>query len=145
LLSQKPIGPLTVVTNNIPVAETLGGIADVEVQLPAGRFLARQSVLLGGPANRSLNFWNFDLAFLSAEGFDRAGIWNTNADVVAFQRAVMARARQAYFLVDHSKLGRATRDAVASWAEPVRLITDTSVEALRGQGIRLARGRLVSA
>ncbi len=65
--------PLTVVTNNIPVAEALSGLEQVQVELIAGRFAARQRVVLGERAECLAGDVRFEAAFLSAEGMDAEG------------------------------------------------------------------------
>ena len=86
-----PVTPMTFITPNIPVGEMLAAIPGVKVYLVAGQLLARQSTLLGEAAVRSLQFWRFDAAFLSAEGMDAAGIWNSQAAIVAQQKVAIQR------------------------------------------------------
>ncbi len=77
-LYREPVAGLRAVTNSLPVAEMLGR-AEVEVHLLGGRFLQRQSILLGPAARQSARLWKFDLVFLGAEGFSQGGIWASEA------------------------------------------------------------------
>ena len=72
-LRDAPVTPATIVTSNLPVGELLAGVEGLSVYLTAGQILGRQSVLLGETALHSLEFWNFDIAFLSAEAANAEG------------------------------------------------------------------------
>lgn len=131
--------PLRVITNNLPVAERLVTLKDVEVCLPGGQWLHEQSVLLGREALRAIAFYDIDVAFFGAEGFDSRGIWNTHRDVVAFQRAVMKRAKRNILCLDKSKLQHSTSEKLADWSEIGGLITDATNALLRKSGIQFEK------
>lgn len=134
-LRQSPIRPLTCVTGNLPVADLLSEVDGLDVHLLGGQFLRRQSVLLGEAACRAAEQWTFDIAFLSAEGMTREGLWNSDAAVVALQRAVAARARTTIALLDASKLGRSAPQFFCGWDALSGLLTDTSAATLSSVGI----------
>ena len=136
-LSAHPIIPLTIVTSSIPAAEILAGVNGIDVFLVSGQLLPRQSVLLGEMAIRSLGFWHFDQAFLSAEGMDVAGIWNTQATVVEQQKAVLRRSRRAIFCIDSSKLNQQTPNFLMSWSGVDLLLTDLSKKKLDEAGVKI--------
>lgn len=143
-LRDHPISPLTVVTGNLPVAEMLAATESVEVFMLAGKLLHRQSVLLGEIAQRSVEFWRFDLAFLSAESMRAEGIFNSREEIVALQKAVLARSAQSIFCLDAAKLGH--DDAphfLAGWNEVDILLTDAPYADLRRRRIDLPRERFV--
>ncbi len=144
-LAQHPVTPLIAVSNNLPAADLLSAIDGVTVSLVAGQLFQRQSALLGETARNSLALWRFDAAFLSAEGMTRAGLWNSQADIVAHQRAVLARSARAIFCIDSSKLGRDTPEFLAAWDAPFVLVTDASPRALAKHGIHLPNDRLILA
>lgn len=134
-LRLSPIRPLTCVTGNLPVADLLSEVEGLDVHLLGGQVLRRQSVLLGEAACRSAEQWKFDVAFVSAEGMTREGLWNTDASVVALQRAVASRARANIALLDASKLGRTASQFLTSWDTITGLLTDASAMALESVGI----------
>lgn len=134
-LRQSPIRPLTCVTGNLPVADLLSEVEGLDVHLLGGQVLRRQSVLLGDAACRSAEQWSFDVAFFSAEGMTREGLWNSEAAVVALQRAVATRARVKLALLDATKLGRTAPQFFAGWDSLTALLTDASADALRSVGI----------
>ncbi len=145
LLRRRDFAGLTVVTNNLPVATVLGGAAGLDLHVLGGTFLHRQAALLGRDAVRSLRDWEFDAAFLGGEGMDADGITNSHADITTFQQAVLEHAGDTFFLLDATKLGRATPHRVTDWATPATLITDATPAQLAAAGINLRPTRLVSA
>lgn len=134
-LRQSPIRPLRCVTGNLPVADLLAEVEGLDIHLLGGQVLRRQSVLLGDAACRSAEQWDFDIAFFSAEGMTREGLWNSDAAVVALQRAVAARARGKIALLDVTKLGRTAPQFFAGWDGLTGLLTDATGTALRSVGI----------
>ncbi|HYR59578.1 MAG TPA: hypothetical protein VEO95_13145, partial [Chthoniobacteraceae bacterium] len=141
----QPIRPLTVVTSNLPVGEMLAAIEGVEVFQIAGQLLHLQSTLLGEAAARSIEFWSFDIAFLSAEGMDADGLWNSQAAIVAQQRVVLQRSRRHVFCIDSSKVNRKAPHFLLSWGELDLLLTDAPHEKLARLGIKLGDEHYVSA
>lgn len=135
-LAQQGRGGFQVLTVNLPVAEILSGLKDVEVHLTGGHMLRRQSVLLGEGAVRAIERWRFDAAFLSAEGMDREGLWNSQLSVIAHQHAVIRRSGRNFFLLDRSKAGRVAPYFLLSWPAVDCLVCDApkdEVEALCGE------------
>lgn len=123
-MAAKKVGALRVLTLNLPVADILATIKDVEVHLTGGRLFRRQSVLLGEAAARSIAGWNFDAAFLSAEGMDAEGLWNSELSIIAHQHAVIRRAKKNVFLLDASKLGRTAAHFLLPWPAVDCLLSD---------------------
>jgi DeoR/GlpR family transcriptional regulator of sugar metabolism len=136
-----PVTPMTIVTSNLPVAEMLAAIPDVQVFTVAGQLLHLQSTLLGETAQKSLEFWKFDTAFLSAEAMNSAGVWNSQAAIVEQQRVVLQRSARAVFCIDGSKLGREAPHFLVHWDRVDVLVTDVSAERLARAGITLKDGQ----
>ena len=132
-----PVTPLIVVTSNLPVGEMLASIPGVQVFQLAGQLLHLQSTLLGETAQKSLEFWNFDTAFLSAEGMDSRGVWNSQAAIVELQRVVLRRTGRNVFCIDGSKLKRQAPHFLIAWDEVDVLLTDVPSEKLTRAGITL--------
>jgi DeoR family transcriptional regulator, fructose operon transcriptional repressor len=124
-LYRKPVAGLRAVTNSLPVAEILGR-AEMEVHLLGGRFLQRQSILLGPAARRSVRLWKFDLVFLGAEGFSQGGIWASEPEVATFQKALIAQAKRVIVCAHAAKLGRETGIFLSPWTARFQLVTDVS-------------------
>ena len=132
---EHPVTPATVVTSNLPVGETLATIPGVQVFQVAGQLLHLQSTLLGETAQKSLEFWNFDMAFLSAEGMNAEGLWNSQAAIVEQQRVVLRRSTRSIFCLDGGKLHRQPPFLLLPWSEVDLLLTDIPLEKLRTAGI----------
>ncbi len=134
-LIRRPIADLEVVTNNLPVAETLASQGGVRVHLLGGELLTRQSALVGKVARAAVAHYRFDLAFLGAEGMDRAGLWNSQSELVALQQRVMKRARQSVACLDAGKLGQRAPVFLTSWERVDRLLTNANTSALVAAGL----------
>ena len=136
-----PVTPVTVVTSNLPVGEMLASIPGVQVFQLAGQLLHLQSTLLGETAQKSLEFWNFDVAFLSAEGMDSRGLWNSQAAIVELQTVVLRRTGRNVFCIDGSKLNRQAPHFLVAWDGVDVLLTDVSNEKLVRAGITLGESQ----
>ena len=140
-----PITPVTIVTSNLPVGEMLASIPGVQVFQLAGQLLHLQSTLLGETARKSLEFWSFDVAFLSTEGMDAQGLWNSQAAIVEQQKVVLQRSRRTVFCIDGSKLNRQAPHFLLPWDQVDMLLTDLPNEKLVRAGIHLEETRRVPA
>ena len=127
---EAPVTPISIITSNIPVGEMLASIPGVEVFLLAGQLLPRQSALLGEAAERSLEFWRFDIALFSAEGMDEAGIWNSTAAIVSQQKAAARRAVKSIICLDATKLSRRAPEFFLPWDQVDLLLTEVPWEKL---------------
>lgn len=144
-LTVQPVARVTALTNNLPVAEMLAEVPDMDVELVGGQYLARQSVLFGDQARRSLRLWKMHLAFLGAEGMSPAGLWNSQRDVVAFQRTVADRSPRTICCLDATKLGQEAPEFLLPWSKVDGLLTDATAEQLKTAGIKLTKSQLISA
>lgn len=134
-LRRHPVLPLTIVTVNLPVAEMLAQVEGIAVHLLGGQLVVRQSVLLGPGALSSCTLWNYDLAILSAEGISQEGIWNSQEEIIALQKSVLARSHRALALIDRSKLGHTTQFQLTDWNSPLDLLSDLSPDELTAHQI----------
>ena len=134
-LQRSPVTPLTVVTNNLPVAELLAPVEGIAVHLLGGELLPRQSVLVGRAARKALEFYYIDMAFMGAEGIDAEGVWNSQEDVVELQKGLIKDARQIVLCADGTKMGRSAPVFLARWSEIDILLTDAKPDAARAAGV----------
>lgn len=141
---EHPVTPATIVTSNLPVGETLATIPGVRVFQVAGQLLHLQSTLLGETAQRSLEFWNFDLAFLSAEGMNADGLWNSQAAIVEQQKVVLRRSARSIFCLDGGKLNRQPPFLLLPWPEVDLLLTDIAFQRLRKADIPITERQYFS-
>ena len=140
-----PVTPVTIVTSNLPVGEMLASIPGVQVFQLAGQLLHLQSTLLGETARKSLEFWNFDVAFLSTEGMDGQGLWNSQTAIVEQQKVVLRRSKRTVFCIDGSKLNRQAPHFLLPWDQVDMLLTDLPNEKLVRAGIVLEKSRRIPA
>ncbi len=137
LLSERPLRGLCAVTNSLPVAEMLGRDGETEVHLLGGRFLQRQSILLGDTACRSAQRWKFDVVFLGAEGLSQRGVWASEPEVAAFQHILISRAHRVVVCAHAAKLGRETKTFLGPWSAKITLATDVRPAVLTRCGLPL--------
>jgi DeoR/GlpR family transcriptional regulator of sugar metabolism len=134
-LQREPVVPLTVLTNNLPVAELLAAVQGIRVHILGGELLPRQSVLIGPAAGNGLAFYKIDVAFLGAEAADKEGAWNTREDVVELQKGLIASAKRTVLCLDATKLGRRAPVFLAPWGDIDTLLTDAGPAAGAAAGI----------
>jgi DeoR/GlpR family transcriptional regulator of sugar metabolism len=145
IVEARHLRPLTVVTNSLPVAEALSEVDGIEINLLGGHYLRRQSLMLGGKSEEHVRGWSFAVAFLGAEAMSADGLWNSQAEVIGIQRAVMEATPRVCFCVDASKIGARASDLLLPWAQVDRLATDATPRQLSAAGIALGRGQLIPA
>ena len=138
-----PVTPITVVTSNLPVGEMLASIPGVRIFQVAGELLHRQSTLVGDAAQKSIDFWSFDTAFLSAEAMNAEGLWNSQAVIIEQQKVVLRRSSRSIFCIDSSKLNRTAPHFLLPWNQVDRLLTDVPYEKLQRAGIRLGEEHFI--
>jgi len=136
-IAERGVESLTIVTNSLPAAEILASQGSSEVNLLGGRLLPHQLVVVGPGASISLGPWSFDLAFLSAEGMNKDGLWNSQDDISDFQRHVCGRASQSVFCLDESKLDQSAPSFLMPWKAVDTLVTTAGYEQLRASGMEL--------
>ncbi|GAA3378942.1 DeoR/GlpR family DNA-binding transcription regulator [Streptomyces sannanensis] len=102
---------LTVLTNSLPVAETLR-LADRErkgdapVVLLTGGTPTRSAALVGTLADRTIGSLHVDLLILGAHGVsERAGLTSPHLAEAQTNRALIAAARRVAVVADHTKWG----------------------------------------
>jgi DeoR/GlpR family transcriptional regulator of sugar metabolism len=143
LARRRNLRRLVIATNSLAAASVLSGAQGIELHVFGGMFLTRQSALLGESGIRAMRTWEFDAAFLSAEGMDGSGLSNSHKSIADFQRAVLGQATEIYFCLDASKLGRTTPHRVTPWRRVTALITDASSKSLAAAGINLTPSKLL--
>lgn len=123
-LKQKPVKDLKIITNSLPIAELLTSTQGIEVHLLAGQYLHRQGVIFGETTIKTLRFYTINDAFMSAEGFDSKGLWNSDATVVEFQRQVIRQSERRIFLLGAEKMEKRAPVFLSDWGKVNVLISD---------------------
>ncbi|WP_136604546.1 DeoR/GlpR family DNA-binding transcription regulator [Paenibacillus dokdonensis] len=122
--------PLTVLTNSIKVALELSSKEKIEV-ISTGGSLASKSLSYVGPmAERSLEAYYVDKAFVSCKGVHpERGISESNELQAMVKHKLIKQAASVYILADASKIGVQAFTHVAGWEEIDVVITDSHISA----------------
>ncbi|MCC5875616.1 MAG: DeoR/GlpR transcriptional regulator [Candidatus Sumerlaeia bacterium] len=136
-----------VITNSLPLAQALnepvnGKNVVPEVNMTGGYVYPRSEVLLGPQTVKSLQEYNGNWAFISANGIMPDGVFNSNNLVVDTQRMMIQRAQRLAVLVDSSKMLRPAMVKVCDLQDIDCLITDANppgelLEALTEKGVKI--------
>lgn len=137
---------LTVVTNAVPVAARLAGLASIELHLLPGRVRRTTQAAVGPDTVAMLDLLRPDVAFLGTNGIS-VGHGASTPDHVeaATKRAMVAGARQVVVLADSSKIGHESTTRFASLDEVDVLITDRGVSREEHEALVAAGLTVVSA
>jgi DeoR/GlpR family transcriptional regulator of sugar metabolism len=137
------VGPLTVITNSVPVTTALLHVDDIDLVMVGGTLRRSISAFVGPMTQLSLEGLRGAQVFLSGDGVtvDR-GLTTPNVFAAATDSALVAAARQVVVLADHTKLGRDTMCQTVPTHRIDVLITDSGadpaeVRALVDAGIKI--------
>ena len=137
------VRPLTVVTNALNVALTVGTATDAQIILLGG-LLSREALSSVGPlTEQTLTDLTVQKLFLGTQALDlEDGLTDTTLEIAQVKRAMIKAARQVILLADSSKWNHTGFIKVAQCAEIDVLISDanfpeTARTAIERLGIRL--------
>lgn len=117
---------LTVVTNSIPVVQVLASNESVEVIMLGGALKKATLALVDPTGVAELSTMSVDLAVLGSDGVSSTrGFTTPHRDEVEIKRAMLAAARRAIVLVDHSKFGSDYLHRIATIDEVDAVVTDS--------------------
>lgn len=131
--------PLTVLTNSIKAAAELGGKEKIEV-ISTGGIMAHRSLSFVGPiAERALDSYHVDMAFVSFKGIHtERGLSESNELQARIKHKMLDIADQVILLADASKFGVQAFKQVADLDSIHTLITDNR---LTTEDVRIYRDR----
>ncbi|MFI7386232.1 DeoR/GlpR family DNA-binding transcription regulator [Streptomyces sp. NPDC049813] len=116
---------LTVVTNALPIAQTLAAVPTVDVIVLGGVLRHREQSLLGHLTEHALHELQIGSIVTSAYGLDAdAGLTGAHVDEAQTDRALLAAARSVVVLADGSKLGRRGPVRLVPLDRVATLVTD---------------------
>lgn len=120
--------PLTIITNSLRFAEAAGSrpgrTAPQNIHLSGGKVYTRGGLLVGPGVIHGLQQYHANWAFLSVAGITEQGFYNTDEEIAAAERAMIANAEKAVVLADRSKIGTHALCAVCPPDRIDILITD---------------------
>ena len=119
---------LTVVTNNINVANTLSANPGCEIMVAGGALRRSDGGLVGELTTQFFEQFKVDYAIIGTSALDIDGdLLDFDLAEVRVSRAILRQARQSVLVTDHSKIGRAAPVRLGSLSEITRLITDRAL------------------
>jgi DeoR/GlpR family transcriptional regulator of sugar metabolism len=118
-------GQLRVITNGLKTAGLLADVEGVELYSTGGRLRETAKSFIGPSANRFINQFNADYAFLSCRGVDPAtGVTEASEEEADVKLSYIQNARRVVLLCDASKLGKQFFRRIASLNQVWRLISN---------------------
>ncbi|MCL2493829.1 MAG: DeoR/GlpR family DNA-binding transcription regulator [Clostridiales bacterium] len=121
----KPIGNLTVITNNLKITWLLSEQKGVTLICAGGRLKERSMSFYGESTIQFISRINADAAFISAVGFTfESGSSDGSEEECFIKRAYLSNSKDKYLLVDTSKLGKEFMYRTAPISAYTRVITE---------------------
>lgn len=141
LLPQR--APLTVITNFVPVIQSLAGSPGIDLIVLGGAYYPAYDAFLGMRTVDSIGSLHADILFMSTTAVTRGHCYHQSQETVAVKRALMQACDRNVLLVDHTKFRRGGLFRLAPLTEFDQVLVDaatdpTDVEALRTQGVSVA-------
>lgn len=117
------IRPLTVITNNMAVIETLKDASGITLLALGGLYSRKFNGFFGIVTEESLSRLRADIAFISTPAVTGTTCFHMDHDVVRAKRLMIAAGTRAYLLVDHQKFGRTALHHLADLTAFAAVIT----------------------
>lgn len=136
---------LTVITNSLPLASTLGSNGAIEVILCPGDYSPEEAAVYGIETVAFLQRFRANSAFIGASGVTIGGIMDANRAASAVKCAMLAQADTRYLLVDHSKFNQRKLSLVASLTAIDAVVADRRPDAMLMSALNDAGVRLYAA
>lgn len=116
---------LRVITNNLNVANILGGNPRVEVIVAGGLVRSRDKAIVGEAAVDFISQFKVDIAIIGISGIDLDGsLLDYDFREVRVAQAIIRNSRSVYLAADHSKFGRGAMVRLGHLREIDMLFTD---------------------
>nr|WP_277922965.1 DeoR/GlpR family DNA-binding transcription regulator [Tabrizicola soli] len=119
---------ITVVTNNMNVANILAANPGCEIMVAGGALRRSDGGLVGELTTQFFEQFKVDIAVIGASALDRDGdLLDFDLAEVRVSKAIIRQARKVFLVCDHSKLDRSAPARLASLAEVTVLFTDRAL------------------
>jgi DeoR family fructose operon transcriptional repressor len=134
---------LTVITNNIPVANELAQCGNVVIILLGGIVKQNESCTVGNMVRQSLSQLSADKCFLSATNFSiRMGAMETDLAETEVKQAMLRSANEAILVADSSKFDFSALIQVAPLRQIHKLVSDDgltadAIAAIEAEGVQV--------
>ncbi len=135
---------LHVVTNSLPIAESLESLRNIELTLTGGYLDPRLRVMLGPFCEQMLGAIRADTLIMGAGSITESGFSNNNTLVVGSEQKMLGVASRIIIVADHTKFGRAGMIPVASLSAAHLVVTDSGLSPEYAAMLRKQRPRSAS-
>lgn len=129
-----------VITNSLPIAALFNEVSTCETIVTGGTIYNRLGVLYGPVCEANISEMHADLAFMGCAGITKEGIWNSNAMLASFQRAMITSSDHTYFMADHSKLDKRALNLTNRFENCISVITTTPLPESIEKALKSAGG-----
>ncbi|MBV6656861.1 MAG: DeoR/GlpR transcriptional regulator [Devosiaceae bacterium] len=121
--------PLTVITNNVAILDTLKGEAGITLIALGGIYSVKFNAYLGKATEDALTNLRADLAFLSSPAVADLAVFHMDDDVVRTKQAMMRAAANRVLIVNSARFGRTALYRLGALSQFDAVITDTAPSA----------------
>ena len=116
---------LSIVTNSISIATTLGAVPSFRVILLGGSVNTQYEFTYGADTQEHLNRYGADWAILSVDGISSDGAISTcHAEEAIIDRIMIARAKTVLIAADSTKIGKTGFSFVSRCDEKTKILTN---------------------
>ena len=122
-LSTRPI-ELTVLTNCLPIAQSLGGIRGFRVILCPGTYSETENAVYGQETTFFLDRFQANKAVIGAGGVTTSGITDADAEASWIKRKMIERSDRTILVADHSKFDIRMFDKVCPLSDIEDVVVD---------------------
>lgn len=134
--------PLHIVTNSLPIAETLEARRNIELTLTGGYLEPRIRVMLGPLCEQMLGLIRADVVIMGIGSVSEAGFSNNNTLVVGSEQKMIEIANRLIIVADHTKFGRSAMIPVAQLSAAHTVVSDSELASeyvglLRSRGVEV--------
>jgi DeoR/GlpR family transcriptional regulator of sugar metabolism len=134
--------PLHIVTNSLPIAESLESLRNIELTLTGGYLDPRLRVMLGPFCEQMLGAIRADALIMGIGSITPSGFSNNNTLVVGSEQKMIEVAAKIIIVADHTKFGRGGMIPVAPLNAADIFVSDTGlapehVAMLRDSGVEV--------
>ena len=118
---------LHIVTNSLPIAESLESLRNIELTLTGGYLDPRLRVMLGPFCEQMLGAIRADAVIMGVGGITEAGLSNNNTLVVGSEQKMIEVASRVIIVADHTKFGRGGMIPVAPLTAAHIVVSDAEL------------------
>ncbi len=133
---------LHIITNSLPIAESLEAVRNIELTLTGGYLDPRIRVMLGPFCEQMLSALRADVLIMGIGSVTEAGFSNNNTLVVGSEQKMIEIAGKVIIVADHTKFGRGGLFPVAPLSAAHTVVSDRDLppeyaDLLRASGVEV--------